>query len=109
MLMDLNMKILVVDDLAPMRHVIKGILKQLGFKNIIEVEDGTEALRALKKEKFGLTLADWNMPNMNGLDLLKAVRSDETLKDIPFLMVTAGWPEKLRARVYLLKPKIMRL
>jgi len=88
-MMDLTTKVLVVDDFATMRRIIKNALKHLGFTNIIEADDGNAALRELKREEVGLILADWNMPNMDGLDLLKAVRGDEGLKDIPFIMVTA--------------------
>lgn len=87
--MDLNIKVLVVDDFATMRRIIKGVLKQLGFSNIVEAEDGDIALEELKKDEYGLILADWNMPNMSGLELLKAVRSDKNLQRIPFVMVTA--------------------
>ena len=87
--MDLNIRVLVVDDFATMRRIIKGVLKQLGFSNIIEAEDGDVALEELKKDEYGLILADWNMPNMSGLELLKAVRSDKDLQRIPFIMVTA--------------------
>jgi two-component system, chemotaxis family, chemotaxis protein CheY len=86
---DTSMKVLVVDDFATMRRIVKGVLKQLGFSNIIEAEDGNAALGELKKDNFGLIVSDWNMPNMTGLDLLKAVRGDTSLKSIPFLMVTA--------------------
>jgi two-component system chemotaxis response regulator CheY len=84
-----SVKVLVVDDFATMRRIVKGVLKQLGFSDIIEAEDGDLALKELNKDKFGLIVSDWNMPNMTGLDLLKAVRSDNNLKGIPFLMVTA--------------------
>ena len=87
--MDTSMKVLVVDDFATMRRIVKGVLKQLGFNNIIEAEDGSLALEQLKKEHIGLIVSDWNMPNMTGLDLLKAVRGDADLKNIPFIMVTA--------------------
>jgi two-component system chemotaxis response regulator CheY len=87
--MDTSIKVLVVDDFATMRRIVKGVLKQLGFNNIIEAEDGNSALNELRKEKIGLIVSDWNMPNMTGLDLLKAVRSDASLKGIPFVMVTA--------------------
>ena len=87
--MDLSMKVLVVDDFATMRFIIRWALKHLGFTNIIEADDGSAALRELKREKVGLILSDWKMPTMTGLDLLRAVRSDESLKDIPFIMVTA--------------------
>ncbi len=86
---DTSMKVLVVDDFATMRRIVKGVLKQLGFTDIIEAEDGNLALEELKKEKVGLIVSDWNMPNMTGLDLLKVVRSDDSLKTIPFIMVTA--------------------
>ncbi|RLB89644.1 MAG: response regulator [Deltaproteobacteria bacterium] len=87
--MDLGMKVLVVDDFATMRRIVKNILKEIGFKNIVEADDGSTALEVLKKDKIDLVLADWNMPRMTGLDLLKAVRSDESLKKTPFVMVTA--------------------
>jgi two-component system, chemotaxis family, chemotaxis protein CheY len=86
---DTSIKVLVVDDFATMRRIVKGVLRQLGFSNIIEAEDGTVALNELKKEKIGLIVSDWNMPNMTGLELLKAVRGDGELKGIPFIMVTA--------------------
>ncbi len=89
MAIDTSMKVLVVDDFATMRRIVKGVLKQLGFSNIVEAEDGTAALDVLKKEKVGLIVSDWNMPKMTGLDLLKAVRSDEGLQGTPFIMVTA--------------------
>jgi len=87
--MDTSIKVLVVDDFATMRRIVKGVLKQLGFSEILEAEDGDVALKELKKERVGLIVSDWNMPNMTGLDLLKAVKEDNQLKDIPFLMVTA--------------------
>lgn len=87
--MDTSIKVLVADDFATMRRIVKGVLKQLGFDKIVEAEDGSMALDALKKEEVGLIISDWNMPNMTGLDLLKAVRGDDNLKGIPFIMVTA--------------------
>jgi two-component system chemotaxis response regulator CheY len=87
--LDTSIKVLVVDDFATMRRIVKGVLRQLGFSNIIEAEDGSIALNELKKEKIGLIVSDWNMPNMTGLELLKAVRGDGELKSIPFIMVTA--------------------
>ena len=87
--MDLSMKILIVDDFATMRRIMKNILKQIGFSNIIEADDGTTALEELKKTAVDLIISDWNMPKMTGLDLLKNVRSTDNLKDVPFLMVTA--------------------
>jgi len=87
--MDLSMTVLVVDDFATMRRILKNIFRQLGFENIIEADDGTTALEALKKNKIDLIVSDWNMPKMTGLELLKTVRASDENKDIPFLMVTA--------------------
>lgn len=86
---DLKMKILVVDDFSTMRRIVRNILKQLGYSNIEEAEDGSVALTKLKLNIYGLVIADWNMPNMTGIELLKTMRSDSALKDIPVLMVTA--------------------
>ncbi len=86
---DKNMKILVIDDFATMRKVIKNRLKQVGYGNIAEANDGISALKILKSEKIDFIISDWNMPNMNGLELLKTVRADSELSGIPFLMVTA--------------------
>jgi two-component system chemotaxis response regulator CheY len=72
-----------------MRKVIRNLLKQVGYENIVEAEDGVIALKTLKSQKIDLVVSDWNMPNMTGLELLKAVRADEDLKSTPFLMVTA--------------------
>jgi len=109
--MDTSIKVLVVDDFATMRRIVKGVLKQLGFNNIVEAEDGSIALDTLKKEEIGLIISDWNMPNMTGLDLLKAVRGDNGLKGIPFIMVTAeGLKENVLEAVkvgvtnYIVKP-----
>jgi two-component system chemotaxis response regulator CheY len=87
--MDLNMKILIVDDFATMRRILRNILKEIGFTNITEVEDGKTALKELKNDSFDLVLCDWNMPEMTGLEVLEKVRSDDQLKDLPFVMVTA--------------------
>jgi len=87
--MDLNMNVLVVDDFATMRRIIKNVLKQIGFTKILEADDGTTALAVLKKNKVDLIISDWNMPKMTGLDLLKKVRGEESTKSIPFVMVTA--------------------
>ncbi|MBF0223956.1 MAG: chemotaxis response regulator CheY [Desulfobacterales bacterium] len=87
--MDVSMNVLVVDDFATMRRIVKNILKQLGFSNIVEADDGTTALEALKVNKIDLIISDWNMPKMTGLDFLKAVRASEEYKHLPFLMVTA--------------------
>jgi len=86
---DYNIKILVVDDFSTMRRITKNILKQLGFENVEEAGDGVQAYTKLKTGNFGFVISDWNMPNKDGLDLLKTVRADPELKDIPFLMVTA--------------------
>jgi two-component system chemotaxis response regulator CheY len=87
--MDKKTKILVVDDFATMRKVIRNLLKQIGYEDIMEAEDGAAALRTLKGQKIDFIVSDWNMPNMSGLELLKAVRGSDDLKELPFLMVTA--------------------
>jgi len=87
--MNLSITILVVDDFATMRRIVKGVLKKLGFRNIIEAENGKTALSKLKKEDVGLVISDWNMPEMTGLELLKAVKAEEKFKDLPFIMLTA--------------------
>jgi two-component system chemotaxis response regulator CheY len=84
-----NLKILVVDDFATMRKVIRNLLKQGGFENVVEAEDGVAALKILQSQKVDFVISDWNMPNMSGLELLKAVRGSDDLKELPFLMVTA--------------------
>ena len=86
---DYDMKILIVDDFSTMRRIEKNILKHLGFKNIDEAGDGSEALQKLRAKKYDFIISDWNMPVMEGIELLRAVRADENLKSIPFLMVTA--------------------
>jgi len=83
------MKILVVDDFSTMRRIIKNLLRDLGFTNTHEADDGNTALPMLKSGDFDFLITDWNMPGMQGIDLLKAVRSDEKLKNLPVLMVTA--------------------
>lgn len=83
------MKILVVDDFSTMRRIIKNLLKDLGFTNIQEADDGLTALPMLKQNNFDFVITDWNMPGMQGIDLLKEIRSNEKLKSIPVLMVTA--------------------
>ncbi len=82
-------KILVVDDFATMRRIIKNILKQLGYTNVDEADDGSTGLAKLKASKFDFVITDWNMPNMSGLELIKAIRGDDALKETPILMVTA--------------------
>jgi len=86
---DKNMHILVVDDFSTMRRIVKNILRQLGFTNISEADDGTTALAKLRSEKIDFLITDWNMPKMTGMELLKEVRGDPDLKAIPVLMVTA--------------------
>lgn len=86
--MDKKINVLVVDDFETMRRIIKSTLKKLGFLNIIEAEDGKIAFKKLEKEKIGLIISDWIMPNMNGIEFLKAVRSDDRFKDTPFIMLT---------------------
>ena len=87
--MDKNMKILVVDDFSTMRRIIKNLLKDLGFTNIQEADDGNTALPMLQQGDFDFVVTDWNMPGMQGIDLLRAIRADANLKQIPVLMVTA--------------------
>ncbi len=108
---DTNMKVLVVDDFATMRRIVKNILTQLGYKNIIEADDGTTALDVLKQQKIDLIISDWNMPKMTGLDLLKAVRADSSMADTPFIMVTAEAQQdniilavKAKVSQYIVKP-----
>ncbi|WP_026340244.1 chemotaxis response regulator CheY [Amphritea japonica] len=87
--MNKDMKILVVDDFSTMRRIIKNLLRDLGFTNIVEADDGATALPILKSGGIDFLVTDWNMPKMNGIDLLKHVRADPELRHIPILMVTA--------------------
>ncbi len=89
MALDQNMKVLVVDDFPTMRRIIRNLLKEIGYENVDEAEDGDIALNKLQGGNFDFIVSDWNMPNMTGLDLLKAVRAETGIKDTPFLMVTA--------------------
>lgn len=94
MAVDMNMNVLIVDDYKTMLRIIRNLLKQLGFNNVEEAMDGTEALAKLKEAKsngaeFGLVISDWNMEPMTGLQLLREVRSDDELKKTPFIMITA--------------------
>ena len=84
-----DIKFLVVDYFSTMRRIVRGLLKEMSCNNVEEAEDGAVALNMLKASRFDFVISDINMPNMNGFDLLKAVKSDETLKHIPVLMVTA--------------------
>ena len=86
---DPSMKVLVVDDMVTMRRIVKNILKQLGFANVDEAENGQEALQKLRADTYGFVVSDWNMPVMTGIDMLRAIRADEKLKPTPVLMVTA--------------------
>ena len=83
------MKILVVDDFSTMRRIIKNLLKDLGFTSIQEADDGNTALPMLQQGTFDFVVTDWNMPGMQGIDLLRAIRADDNLKHLPVLMVTA--------------------
>ena len=86
---DTKMHVLVVDDFATMRRIISNVLRLLGYEHILEAEDGTKALQILETERVDFVITDWNMPQMSGLDLLKAIRASEDKKHIPVLMVTA--------------------
>ncbi len=86
---DKNMHILIVDDYKTMLRIIRNLLKQLGFNNVDEAIDGSSALTRLRDKNFGLVISDWNMEPMSGLQLLKEVRTDVKLKEIPFIMITA--------------------
>ncbi|MFZ5843343.1 MAG: chemotaxis response regulator CheY [Pseudomonadota bacterium] len=87
--MDKNMKILIVDDFSTMRRIIKNLLRDLGFTNTQEADDGATALPMLQNGNFDFLITDWNMPGMQGIDLLKTVRADPNLSTLPVLMVTA--------------------
>ena len=89
MAVDLSMPVLVVDDYKTMIRIIRNLLKQLGFSDVDDAADGTEALDMLKKKKYGLVISDWNMEPMTGYELLKEVRTDDSLSRTPFIMVTA--------------------
>lgn len=108
---DTSMRILVVDDFSTMRKIIKNILRQLGFTNIVEADDGTTAWDVLNKDNIDFIVSDWNMPNMSGIELLRKVRGSEEYADLPFLMVTAEAQqeniiEAVQAKVsnYIVKP-----
>lgn len=89
MALDKHMKILVVDDFSTMRRIIRNLLRELGFDNVAEADDGNTALPMLRRGGFHLLVTDWNMPGMTGLELLEGVRSDPELAALPVLMVTA--------------------
>ncbi len=109
--MEKDIKILVVDDFATMRKVLRNLLKQAGYENIVEAADGVAALQIIRTEKIDFIISDWNMPNMSGIDLLKTVRADKEISGTPFLMVTAeALPERVVSAVkagassYITKP-----
>jgi two-component system chemotaxis response regulator CheY len=87
--LDKNMKVLVVDDFSTMRRIVKNLLRDLGFTNISEADDGSTALPMLQGGDFDFVVTDWNMPGMQGIDLLKAIRADASLSHIPVLLITA--------------------
>ena len=106
-----EMRVLVVDDFSTMRRIIKNILRQLGFNNIIEADDGSTAWEIINKEKIDFVISDWNMPKMPGIELLRKVRGSEEFAATPFLMVTAEAQqeniiEAVQAKVsnYIVKP-----
>lgn len=106
-----DLTVLVVDDFSTMRRIVRNVLRELDFKNILEADDGTTAVDVLQSHKVDLIVSDWNMPKMTGLELLKFVRSNDKTKDIPFLMVTAeaqkeNIVEAIKAKVsnYIVKP-----
>lgn len=106
-----DLTVLVVDDFSTMRRIVRNILRDLDFRTILEAENGAAAADVLKSQKVDLIVSDWNMPKMTGLELLKFVRAEDSLKDIPFLMVTAesqkeNVVEAVKAKVsnYIVKP-----
>jgi len=108
---DTNMRILVVDDMPNMRKTIRNTLKHYKFVNVVGAEDGTMALKKLEKEDFDFVILDWNMPGMNGCEVLKALRGDEKTKNIPVLMITGEADKETIVQAiqggvndYLLKP-----
>ena len=108
---DPNMRVLIVDDFSTMRRIVRNILRQLGFNNVVEADDGTTAWDTIHREKIDFIVSDWNMPKMTGIELLRKVRSSEQYADTPFLMVTAEAQqeniiEAVQAKVsnYIVKP-----
>jgi two-component system chemotaxis response regulator CheY len=106
-----NLKFLVVDDFSTMRRIVRNLLKELGFTNIDEAEDGAVALAKLKGGGFDFVISDWNMPNMTGIELLRAIRGDAALASLPVLMITAEAKKEniieaaqARASGYIVKP-----
>ncbi len=108
---DPNMRVLIVDDFSTMRRIVRNILRQLGFNNVVEADDGTTAWDTINREKIDFIVSDWNIPKMTGIELLRKVRSSEQYADTPFLMVTAEAQqeniiEAVQAKVsnYIVKP-----
>ena len=106
-----SMKFLVVDDFSTMRRIVRNLLKELGFSNVEEAEDGVVALAKLKNGGFDFVISDWSMPTMSGIDLLRAIRADPRLRGLPVLLVTAEAKREniieaaqARASGYILKP-----
>jgi two-component system chemotaxis response regulator CheY len=106
-----DLKFLVVDDFATMRRIVRNLLKELGRTNVDEAEDGVVALQKLRANHFDFVISDWNMPNMTGIDLLRAIRADSAIQDLPVLMVTAEAKKEniieaaqARASGYIVKP-----
>ena len=106
-----NLKFLIVDDFSTMRRIVRNSLKELGYTNVDEAEDGVAAFNKLRTTHFDFVVSDWNMPNMSGIELLKAIRADANLKSLPVLMVTAEAKkeniieaEEAGANGYVLKP-----
>lgn len=89
MAVDMNMKVLIVDDYKTMLRILRNLLRQLNFNNVDEATDGSMALQKLRQEPFGMVISDWNMEPMTGIQLLREVRGDEKLKHLPFIMITA--------------------
>jgi two-component system chemotaxis response regulator CheY len=89
MAVDLTMNVLIVDDYTTMLRIVRNLLKQIGFNNIEEATDGSQAFQMMKSRKFGLVISDWNMEPMTGIQLLRQVRQEPDLKAVPFIMVTA--------------------
>lgn len=89
MALDTGMPILVVDDYQTMIRIIRNLLRQLGFEDVDDASDGTSALAKMREKRYGLVISDWNMEPMTGYDLLRHVRTDDELKQVPFIMVTA--------------------
>lgn len=111
MAVDKGMRILVVDDFQTMRRIVINLLRQLGFTNVVEASDGQLGLDKVRDDKIDLVISDWNMPNMSGMEFLRALRTDEKYKTLPFIMVTAeGKKENVIAAVqagvsnYIVKP-----